>query len=70
MKRILVVDDEKHICELYKSELEDEGYMVTVANSGAEALAVFKAVPAVRGLGAGADLLADHLEPLSSHPHG
>ncbi len=38
MKRILIVDDEKHICELYKSELEDEGYAVTVANSGKEAL--------------------------------
>ncbi|MGB6066014.1 MAG: response regulator [Desulfomonilaceae bacterium] len=39
MKRILVVDDEKHICELYKSELEDEGYRVTLAHSGEEALA-------------------------------
>ncbi len=38
MKHILVVDDEKHICELYRSELEDEGYAVTVANSGQEAL--------------------------------
>lgn len=38
MKRILVVDDEKHICELYKSELEDEGYAVSVADSGKEAL--------------------------------
>ncbi|MGD9819129.1 MAG: response regulator [Desulfomonilaceae bacterium] len=40
MKRILVVDDEKHICELYKIELEDDGYLVTVANSGSEALDV------------------------------
>lgn len=38
MKRILVVDDEKHICQLYKSELEDEGYSVTVAYSGSDAL--------------------------------
>ncbi len=38
MKRILVVDDEKHICELYRSELEDEGYAVEVAHSGKEAL--------------------------------
>jgi CheY-like chemotaxis protein len=38
MKHILVVDDEKHICELYRSELEDEGYSVSVANSGKEAL--------------------------------
>lgn len=39
MKRILVVDDEKHICELYRSDLEEEGYAVTVVNSGHEALA-------------------------------
>jgi CheY-like chemotaxis protein len=45
MKRILVVDDEIHICELYKSELEDEGYTVTVANSGAEALAAVEGNP-------------------------
>jgi CheY-like chemotaxis protein len=38
MKHILIVDDEKHICELYKSELEDDGYKVSVANSGKEAL--------------------------------
>ncbi len=38
MKHILVVDDELHIGELYKSELEDEGYAVTVATSGQEAL--------------------------------
>ena len=38
MKRILVVDDEKHICELYKMELEDEGYLVTLAHSGKDAL--------------------------------
>ncbi|AFM24358.1 response regulator [Desulfomonile tiedjei] len=38
MKHILVVDDEKHICELYRSELEDEGYAVTIAHSGIEAL--------------------------------
>ena len=40
MKRILVVDDEIHICELYKIELEDEGYSVTVVNSGSEGLEV------------------------------
>jgi CheY-like chemotaxis protein len=39
MKHILVVDDERHICELYQSELEDEGYAVTLAHSGKEALA-------------------------------
>lgn len=40
MKRILIVDDEKHICELYKSELEDEGYSVQIAGDGKEALAL------------------------------
>ena len=43
--RLLVVDDEKHICELYKSELEDEGYRVTVANSGSEALSAVERNP-------------------------
>ena len=38
MKHILVVDDELHIGELYRSELEDEGYAVTVVTSGQEAL--------------------------------
>jgi len=38
MKHILVVDDEEHICQLYKSELEDEGFRVTIANSGKQAL--------------------------------
>ena len=39
MKRILIVDDEPHICELYRSDFEDEGYDVSVANSGEDALA-------------------------------
>jgi DNA-binding response OmpR family regulator len=45
MKHILVVDDEKHICELYRSELEDEGYRVSVAHSGKEALSSVDADP-------------------------
>ncbi len=45
MKRILVVDDEIHIGELYKIELEDEGYAVTVVNSGADALKVVDSNP-------------------------
>ncbi|MFH0821903.1 MAG: response regulator [Pseudomonadota bacterium] len=45
MKRILVVDDEKHICELYRGELEDEGYEVAVAHSGKEALAIIGQAP-------------------------
>ncbi len=39
--KILVVDDEKNILKLYKAELEDEGYSVISASSGAEALEVF-----------------------------
>lgn len=45
MKHILVVDDENHICELYKSELEDDGYTVTLANSGKEALTAVEQNP-------------------------
>lgn len=41
MSKILVVDDEKNICELLKLYLEKEGYEVTCAADGAEALAVF-----------------------------
>lgn len=45
MKRILIVDDEKHICELYKGELEEEGYSVRIASDGKEALAIVDKVP-------------------------
>lgn len=38
MKRVLVVDDERHICELYKSDLEDDGYEVSAVHSGKDAL--------------------------------
>jgi DNA-binding response OmpR family regulator len=37
-KRVLVVDDEKHIPVLLRSALEREGYEVTVASDGLEAL--------------------------------
>jgi CheY-like chemotaxis protein len=40
MKKILVVDDEANIRELYREELEDMGYEVTTVADGAEALAV------------------------------
>lgn len=40
MKRILVVDDEANIRELYREEFEDLGYEVTTVADGAEALAV------------------------------
>jgi len=38
MKRILVVDDEEGIRQLYQEELEEEGYEVELAESGEEAL--------------------------------
>lgn len=40
MARILVVDDEMDICEILKFNLENSGYTVDTANSGAEALAL------------------------------
>jgi DNA-binding response OmpR family regulator len=40
--KILVVDDEKNILKLYKAELEDEGYEVVMANSGKEAIELFR----------------------------
>ena len=37
-KKILVVDDEEGIRLLYKEELEEEGYKITLASTGEEAL--------------------------------
>ncbi len=46
MENILVVDDEQNIRFLYKEELEDEGYQVSVATNGEEALEMLaKKVP-------------------------
>lgn len=38
MKRILVVDDEENIRMLYQEELQEEGYEVTAASNGNQAL--------------------------------
>jgi len=38
LRRILVVDDEEPIRMLYKSELEEEGYDITLASTATEAL--------------------------------
>lgn len=38
MKKILVVDDEENIRELYRDELAEEGYKVELAADGHEAL--------------------------------
>lgn len=40
-KKILVVDDDLHICELLKLYLENEGYAVVTAHDGQEAVNVF-----------------------------
>jgi DNA-binding response OmpR family regulator len=42
MKKILVVDDEVNIRELYRDELTEEGYRVELAENGLEALAKFE----------------------------
>jgi len=39
--KILVVDDDLHIQKLYKEELEEEGYEVVIAESGAKAMELF-----------------------------
>ncbi len=41
--KILVVDDEEGARELFHTILTDEGYEVSLASSGEEALALFKA---------------------------
>ncbi|GAB6066707.1 sigma-54 dependent transcriptional regulator [Methylothermus subterraneus] len=40
--KILIVDDEPDICDLVREILEDEGFLVVTANSGAEARRCFK----------------------------
>lgn len=42
-EKILVVDDDKNICELLRLYLIKEGYEVTVANDGETALAAYEA---------------------------
>ena len=37
-KKILVVDDEEHVRQLFKEELTEEGYEVFLAADGAEAI--------------------------------
>jgi len=70
MKKILVVDDEKNIRNLYEKELQDEGYAVTLAGNGREALEHFNSdrpdlvvldirMPGMDGLEALGKLLAE-----------
>ncbi len=43
MKKILVIDDEQNIRLLYKEELEEQGYQVTVAATAEEAMGKIEA---------------------------
>lgn len=42
--KILVVDDDRNICELLRLYIEKEGYDIEIANDGREALAKFKEI--------------------------
>ena len=42
--RVLVVDDDKNICELLRLYLEKEGYGVILAHDGEEAVVKFNAL--------------------------
>jgi CheY-like chemotaxis protein len=48
MSRILIVDDEPHICEALQDSLQAEGYDVIIAHDGRTALALI-ALEALRG---------------------
>lgn len=43
--KVLVCDDDRNICELLRLYLEKEGYSITIANDGEEALSKFNAEP-------------------------
>ena len=43
-EKILVVDDDTNICELFRLYLEKEGYEVTIANDGGTAVKLFKEI--------------------------
>ncbi len=40
MKRILLVEDDSHVCSIVKKGLEEEGFIVDIANDGAAGLAL------------------------------
>lgn len=42
----MVVDDDPNTCQVLKDNLEEEGYVVTTANDGHEALKILKKKPA------------------------
>ncbi|AYD39995.1 DNA-binding response regulator [Clostridium fermenticellae] len=41
-EKILIVDDEEHICELLKFNLQNSGYKTLVSNNGVDALKIVK----------------------------
>ena len=43
-QRILVVDDDKNICEIIRLYLEKEGFLVSIANDGEAALEIFRKI--------------------------
>ena len=43
-EKILVVDDDNNICELLRLYLEKEGYEVTIAHNGADAVKLFQEI--------------------------
>ncbi|MBN2298968.1 MAG: response regulator [Deltaproteobacteria bacterium] len=42
MKRILLVEDDKNVQKLLREELNDDGYAISVASNGKEALKILK----------------------------
>jgi DNA-binding response OmpR family regulator len=40
--KVMIVDDDPHILELYKVELLEEGYEIVTASTGKEAMEVFE----------------------------
>ena len=42
MKRILLVEDDKNVQKLLREELNDNGYSISVASNGKEALSILK----------------------------
>jgi len=46
MSRILVIDDDKMVCQMLRHALEPLGFVVSEAHDGREGLAVHKAAPA------------------------
>ena len=44
-KKILIVDDDRYLVEIYRNALSKEGYEVSCAYDGEEGIEVFKKIP-------------------------